>query len=206
MRREPGETREAILDATIRLLGERRDADKVTIDAVVGEVGCTPPTLYHYFPTKQDLLLAACQREYQQFAVEISVEGSGTGSGDGELPSALEALEAMGHAYLDWAVAHPTLYELLFMTRLELGVPTDLPAEATVDFHESPGLAELIDALERARDEGALHFENSSEVAFVFWAMVHGFASLGVSNPEIPGEFLRAGYRRACQALIVEYG
>ena len=70
-RRPKGELRERILAATIDLLHERSDPALVSIDAVVTAVGCTPPALYYYFPTKESLLSEACRIEYAAFAADL---------------------------------------------------------------------------------------------------------------------------------------
>ncbi|MEZ5194134.1 MAG: TetR/AcrR family transcriptional regulator [Nocardioides sp.] len=71
-RRPPGELRQAILDATMALLRERQDPRLVSVDAVVSAVGCTPPALYYYFPTKNDLLWQACHAHYHEFAADLA--------------------------------------------------------------------------------------------------------------------------------------
>ena len=139
MARKPrGRLREEILDATDRLLFSTGDAHGVSIDAVVEAVGCTPPALYYYFLTKDHLLLEACRRQYQRFAAGLQAALP-------ETSDPLAELRARGHAYLDWGIAHPEHYRILFMTAT--GAP---PSDQAADPHQSAGLAELIDNLERA--------------------------------------------------------
>lgn len=195
-RRPPGQLRSAILDATLRLLQDRQDPAQVSVDAVVSSVGCTPPALYYYFPTKDHLLWEACQRQYAAFAADL--ESMTTHTDD-----PLADLRARGLAYLSWAREHPAAYRVLFMTRLDLVDPAGAPSDpgAVPDFGETPGLDGLVRDLERARSAG-VHVGEATVTAFALWAVVHGFASLSISNPEIPLDFLLAGFERATTGMF----
>ena len=99
-RRPPGELRGQILDATIALLRERTDPALVSIDAVVSAVGCTPPALYYYFPTKERLLSEACRVEYAAFGADLD---AATPLSDDPLGD----IAARGEAYIAWARTTP---------------------------------------------------------------------------------------------------
>lgn len=196
MRRARGEVRTAILDEAIALLRATGDPAKVTIDAIVQAVGCTPPALYYYFPTKDELLFQACRREYELFAADLVASTPRT-------DDPLADLNALGLAYVRWACQHPAQYELLFMTRLELDSANAAPPG---EFADVPGLAELIAALRRVETElPAVDFGDLNAAAFGFWAIVHGFASLAVVNPAIPTEFVEQICTRACHGLALTY-
>ena len=200
VRQAQGRTREAILDATVDLLRQSRDPDAVTIDAVVGKVGCTPPTLYYYFPTKQHLLFEACEREYVKFAVDLLRD----------MPrdaAARDDIRSLGLAYLRWARAHPAEYALLFMTRLDVVDPAAQPgahAGGMPDLHEVPGLGYLVRLLERAASEG-LAIPDVTQATLNLWATVHGFSSLALTNQEIPAEMLERGLLEVCEGLLRTY-
>jgi AcrR family transcriptional regulator len=71
-RRPRGQLRDDILDVTARLIAERGDPTSVSIDDVVRAVDCTPPSLYYYFPSKDHLVYASCQRQYERFAAAVA--------------------------------------------------------------------------------------------------------------------------------------
>ncbi len=196
-RRPPGQLRADILSATSALLRERLDPDQVSIAAVVSAVGCTPPALYHYFPTKEHLLWEACRLQYAEFSADLQAMTTTT-----EDPRA--DLRARGAAYLRWAREHPAAYRVLFMTPLDLSDP-DAPepdaADGPPDFRDIPGLGDLVRDLERAAAAGH-PIGDANLAAFSLWAIVHGFASLSITEPAIPAEFLEAGLARATQGLI----
>lgn len=195
-RRERGTLRAQILATTGELLLVHGDPDLVSIEMVVSTVGCTPPALYYYFPTKAALLWEACQLQYAEFAADL----------DRATPTSEEPLEDLrrrGEAYLAWAHAHPAAYQQLFMTRLDLEDPDGQPDDGALpDFRDVPGLSSLVADLERAAAAGA-PIGDPGLTAFALWGLVHGFASLGVTNPEIPPEFLVAGFHRASAGLLL---
>ena len=195
-RRPPGELRAAILDATITLLRERQDPALVSVDAVVSAVGCSPPALYYYFPTKEKLVWEACRFQYAAFAADL--ESMTTHSDD-----PLSDLRTRGEAYLRWAREHPASYRQLFMTPLDVSDPAaaPLPPGAVPDFREIPGLDALVGDLERVNDAG-VPVGDPTLAAFALWAIVHGFASLSVTEPDIPADFLLAGLNRAYLGLL----
>lgn len=59
-RHTPGDRRERILDAAISLIGERGYYG-FTVNALARRCGLSNPGLLHYFPSKQDVLIAALQ-------------------------------------------------------------------------------------------------------------------------------------------------
>ncbi|MFN8195756.1 MAG: TetR/AcrR family transcriptional regulator [Nocardioidaceae bacterium] len=197
-RRPRGELRGQILDATITLLRERGEPALVSIESVVSAVGCTPPALYYYFPTKERLLWEACRLQYESFAADL--EAATPHSDD-----VLADLAARGEAYIAWAREHPASYRQLFMTRLDVADP-DAPDPrepgALPDFSSVPGLSALVADLERARAAGH-PVGDPSLAAFALWGLVHGFASLSVTEPDIPFEFLVAGLHRASAGLLL---
>ncbi len=196
-RRPPGQLRADILEATTALLRERLDPAQVSIAAVVSAVGCTPPALYHYFPTKEHLLWEACRAQYAEFSSDLAAMTPSTDDPRADLRS-------RGVAYLRWAREHPAAYRVLFMTPLDVrdpDAPEPEPAAGPPDFHDVPGLGDLVRDLERAAAAGH-PVGDANLAAFSLWAIVHGFASLSITEPAIPGAFLEAGLARATQGLI----
>ena len=103
-----GDVRGAILAAALRQLATTGNPDRVTIAAIVQEAGCTPPSLYHYWPNREVLLQEASGQGWAQFRASQS----GAVAGD---RGPLERLRQRGQAYLDFARAKPTLFRVLFL-------------------------------------------------------------------------------------------
>ena len=192
-RRPRGQLKEMILDATDQLLFSTNGVQSVSIDAVVEAVGCTPPALYYYFPTKENLIFEAGQRQYQRFATELETSLPQT-------DDPLTELRARGHAYLVWGIEHPEHYRILFMT------PYPPPGENVLaDPSDVPGLKELFDNLARAVAVGVMRPADPWEMALGFWSIVHGITALAIINPFIRSDFTHATLTTTSDALIRQY-
>jgi AcrR family transcriptional regulator len=141
----------------------------VTMRAVAAEVGCSPMTPYRYFASKEHIFAAVRAEAFRRFAdvQEKSVRG---------LEDSYARLDALGHAYVDFAVTDPESYRLMF----ELG-------QAPLSDH--PEVAEegerawkvIRGVVGDAIDAGALTGDPDT-VTHVFWAGVHGVASLALAG------------------------
>ncbi len=187
-----GALRRQILAATASLLAEHGDPRDVAIDDVVAAVGCTPPSLYYYFPTKQALLHEVCRTQYEEFAQTIE---------PGLPEDALDELVERGVAYLDWAVTNPAMYRVLFLDRpVEAGDPIAGP----VDPSAAAGLGELIGNILRAQEAGVLVAGDPLSIAVRLWSVVHGIASLVVVNPDLPLELAKSVLAQNTMAVIAD--
>jgi len=72
-------TREAILDATDRLLG-RLGYQKTTIDDLAREAGIARRTVYLHFPSKEEIFLASIDRVVERLLAELGSIATGGGS------------------------------------------------------------------------------------------------------------------------------
>ncbi len=68
---ERSTSRDAILAATRRVIAER-GRGKLTMSAIATAAGVSRPTLYRWFPTKDDLLAAIVVYEEEQFDLGVS--------------------------------------------------------------------------------------------------------------------------------------
>lgn len=150
---------------------------------------CTPPSLYHHFGSVNRLILAACGREFALFAESLAASVAATTSPE-------HAIRLRGRGYLDWGLANPAAYRVLFMSQ---GVPGD---QQHGDVPEAGGgLMALVDDVKAAMDAGDLPRGDPVVVALAHWAAVHGVTSLGVSNPGVPRGMLHAALGVLADAL-----
>lgn len=73
------DTRGALIDALLALVGQE-GFESTSVDAIVARAGLSKGTFFHYFPTKDALLDASCERLAEQGwkAVEPAFDGPGT--------------------------------------------------------------------------------------------------------------------------------
>jgi AcrR family transcriptional regulator len=103
----PAERREHLLDAAVELAAGR-DLTTLSVADIAGHAGVSEGLLYHYFPTKDALLLAAVERAADAMAAALDVAAQG---------APLEALTAGLMAYLDHVQADPTGWRALLQAR-----------------------------------------------------------------------------------------
>jgi AcrR family transcriptional regulator len=172
-----------ILECTLALLEETGDPATVTIARVVSAAGCSPPTLYHYWDSRDDLLREAAQAGWAEFGA-TQVEASPP-------VDPFEEIAERGRRYLRFALERPGLFKALF---LERAGADDLPERQP---EPGPVLGDLIEAVGRATRES-----DPLPTALALWSAVHGVATLAVTTP-MSQMLARAIFERQ-QALMIE--
>jgi len=166
------DVRGAILAATVRQLEATGSPDRVTVAAIVDEAGCTPPSLYHYWPKRELLLQEASARGWAQF------RGSQAGAvADSHDP--IERLRLRGRAYLDFALAKPALFRVLFLVPQAVG-PAHAHAESGKALHD------LVRDVAEAMASGQLRAADPLTTALALWSAMHGVAALWTVTPNLP--------------------
>ncbi|MGA7689781.1 MAG: TetR/AcrR family transcriptional regulator [Jiangellales bacterium] len=178
---------------TLRLLEKTGDPAAVNVAAIVTEVGCTPPTLYHYWPKRELLLREASALGFARFRSSQATAASTT-------TDPVDRIRLRGEAYLDFALARPALFRVLFLDR---PVPDHVPT--TVD-DPGEGLADLVADVSAAIEAGQLTGDDPLVVAVGLWAAVHGIAALWTATPGLPRGLAGTISARQTEALLTGYG
>lgn len=172
-RGEGDRLRDEILDAAERVLAEAGSEQAMSIRAVADAARITPPSIYMHFADKTDLVYAVCERHFAALDdyVETKVDG---------LVDPYERLGMRGRAYIEFALAHPEQYRVLFMG-------TDIPEHYTAEkMTEMSGFAHLVANVEECMAAGTMAPDDPELVSIGLWALVHGVTSLLVSRPNFP--------------------
>jgi AcrR family transcriptional regulator len=167
------DVRGAILAAALRLLESTGSPDRVTVAAIVDEAGCTPPSLYHYWPTRDLLLKEASASGWARFRASQT-----DALADDLLP--VDRLRLRGTAYLDFALAEPALFRVLF-----LEPPATAPGEPP---ETGKALGDLVADVIAAMKSGQLRTADPLTTALTLWSAMHGVASLWAVNPSLPAD------------------
>jgi AcrR family transcriptional regulator len=171
-RGEGAKLREEILDAAERLIVRAGNADAVSVRAIAEAVGVTPPAIYLHFPDKEALVLAVCERRFEQFDATIEAAGDTT-------DDPVESLRRRGRAYVQFGIEHPEAYRVLFMTGFPGRDPLDALAGAG-----ARSFRHLVEAVERAIDADRFRQVDPLVAAVGIWTAVHGVTSLLITMPE----------------------
>jgi AcrR family transcriptional regulator len=170
--------RDDILDAAEGLLINTGSEDAVSIRAVAKTVGCTAPSIYRHFEDKQHLIFEVCARHFGRLADFVGDAVAG-------IDDPVEAIGAMGRAYVRFALDHPEHYRIMFMGRSEL-TPEQYADERIL---ESGAFGGLVAVVQRCIDAGRFRADlgEAVTIAHALWATVHGVASIAVAKPNLPG-------------------
>jgi AcrR family transcriptional regulator len=91
--RRGARSREAVLDAAERLIAEQ-GYEAATVAALVKEAGIPASSVYHYFGSKEGVLLAVMERGAQRFFAELPFADRRAGSRENHLRALLDAVAA----------------------------------------------------------------------------------------------------------------
>ncbi|WP_328493174.1 TetR/AcrR family transcriptional regulator [Streptomyces sp. NBC_00414] len=169
--RERADARESILSAALDVA--RRDGwDAVTMRRLADEIEYSANFAYRYFTGRDDILLALVRQGFARLrdsmATAAAPEGPGTdgGSTAGASGTAAAAVRRAGHAYLDFGLTEPDLYQLMY----GLG-GVRVPATDAWDEGQAVGdlLAGLLATAGDTRPEGHV---------LRLWATAHGLIAL----------------------------
>jgi AcrR family transcriptional regulator len=187
-----GNLRRALLDAALATI--RADGvDGLTLRDIGTRVGVSRTALYRHFADKRALLSAVATegfRTLRQQLVEAWEEG-------GRGPA---AFQAMGVAYVRFAVANPAHYRVMFGGFVHQQAPDpELAAEAEGAFQA------LVDALAALQRDGVVRGDDTVLMSQFVWAVVHGVAMLAIDGqlPEPGGveELMSYALERVATAI-----
>jgi AcrR family transcriptional regulator len=176
--REKGEIREKILDAARELFVEF-GYEGVSMRKVAQRIDYSPTAIYLHFANKESLFRELCAKDFLKLATQLRELRAIADPG--------ERLSACAGAYVDFAVANPSHYKLMFMTSRPKLLPlTDEQVSHRGDPNED-GYAFLLGLVREMMAVGAFREDLTDPglVAQTLWAAVHGVASLEiVMNPD----------------------
>jgi AcrR family transcriptional regulator len=179
-RGEGDRLRGEILAAAEALLVETADESAVSIRAIADRVGVTPPSIYRHFADKDALLQSVCRAVFAR--LDDTLEKA---AGDAVDP--LDELMRKGHAYVDFGLAHPESYRILFMIHHAYKTAMTAAVDAS-DLPGSTAFLHLQDTVHRVLELGGPGAPRPDEFAMTcsVWTAVHGITSLRISMPNFP--------------------
>jgi AcrR family transcriptional regulator len=159
-----GDLREALIAAARRLVMER-GAENFTLADACRVAGVTTAAPYRHFRSKQEILAEIASRgfdELQSRAMAVIAEKG---------PGTLDAIIAMGQAYVDFAVKETPVFRLMFGQEPSLKKAEDVAGTGHDCF------ANLIEQITLYCQKNRVRGD-TLEIALRLWTFVHGAASL----------------------------
>jgi AcrR family transcriptional regulator len=165
-----GNLRRALLDAGLALLAER-GVDGFTLREVARRAGVSHAAPSHHFGDRGGLIRAIVAESFELLGDGLAEAASGAGD------DPIDRIDAMGLAYVEFALDNPERYRLMFRTELSQAGTSEAPTDA--DAAGGGAFATLMAAVQDAADQGLLRDGvDAGAAAVTAWASVHGLASL----------------------------
>jgi AcrR family transcriptional regulator len=190
-----GNLREALIEATLRLI-EEGGPDQVTVREAARRAKVSSAAPFRHFPTRTALMTAVAEEAHRRLRDEIDMALESAPSED-----PLARLIALGTAYLQWAVRNPTHFEVVSARRL---IDYDGSDYLRQDNEALRALMETL--LREAVQRGQLAIRDIARTVLEARALVYGLARMYVDGHfaqwGIPGEAAEASMRRVLLMFI----
>ena len=164
-KRRQQQTKQAIIDAALHIITEKGQP-ALSMRAIARRIDYSPAGLYEYFGSKEEILDHVCQIGHQRLHAAMSQVDP--------LLSDVAYLEALGLAYVQFALDNPDYFLLMFTTESADSPPT------APEWSDS-AFSILIRAIERGVGNGTFVERPGQDVlglAYAAWSLVHGIAML----------------------------
>jgi AcrR family transcriptional regulator len=181
-RRKPyhhGALHSALIEASIALAREG-GPDRVVLREAARVAGVSHSAAYRHFADREALLVEVSCHARSELAAEMRRRVN-------RAKDSLEQLQAVGTAYVDFALTQPGLFRTAFISHpaatpaedhdRPAGPQTRSPADSTEPFEI------LGQVLDQAQDAGLLEPRRRPGAEIAAWSAVHGLASLLLDGP-----------------------
>lgn len=171
-----GDLRNALLEKALHLVDER-GPEGFSLREAAREVGVSPAAAYRHFADKNALLAALAADGHGRLATAMERALAKLPGSAGTKPRAVAAVLAIGDAYVEFAVRHPSHFRVMF-------------GPCTEEEGFAPGCAPtgrnafqiLVDTLDGLVAAGVLHPEARDGAEITAWSVVHGLGALLVEG------------------------
>ncbi len=177
----------AILDAALDLL-ETEGPDALSVRRIAAAAAVAPMGVYNHFESKAGIVEALFIQGFEQLSEAL---GSIADIQDPD-----EALREGGRRYRALALAHPMLYQVMFLKAVPGFEPSDHALEIAAGAFNS-----LVAAVQRAMSAGVLAEGSPTETANLIWSSHHGWVSLELMGIGFV-EDKDAAYDHLCSTML----
>lgn len=161
-----------ILNAAQKLFVEK-GVEHTTIRNIANAISYSIGTVYVYYKDKNDILHALHSQGFIQLANEMKVVYQ-------NVLNPMERLKALGRVYLRFALENPEMYNLMFTMKAPIEY---LESENKAHWREGMGAFDVLrQTVQTCIDAGHFKGHALDALAFANWSMVHGMATLHISN------------------------
>ena len=195
-----GDLRDTLMAAALEHI-EVGGTEKLSLRALAREAGVSPTAPYRHFPTKTCLLAALATEGFVELGAVAERVVQGT------FGSARERVVALGSGYVEYALAQPVKYRLMFG-----GVLTDFSAFEELVVAAESCYERVLGVIAAGIDQREFIDAPATELGAATWSAFHGIASLLIDkapNAELHADsaalgalrHLRSHYTQALDVL-----
>jgi AcrR family transcriptional regulator len=145
--------------------------EAISIRNIAERIEYSPATIYLYYKDKNEIIHALHQEGFKLLIQHFEPLNT--------IPSAFERLKAMGKAYIQFALKHPDVYQLIF----SMTEPLEHLAECEMEWDEGDASFQLLmKTVQGCQEEGYFKGVEPVGMSFVIWSTMHGLCTLRTSG------------------------
>ncbi len=161
-----GDLKRALIETAVKTIA-RHGAGSLSLRELAARAGVSPGAPYHHFSNRDELLALIAEEGFARLASQLIVAREAAPA------SASARLEALGLAYVTFAVSSPGYFRVMFHGASKSSGPTQAGLRA---FHL------LRDAVVACQEAGQAPKGDPTALVLLAWSAVHGFATLWVDR------------------------
>ncbi len=197
-----GDLRNALVEEALRLIA-RRGVESFSLREAARSLGVSPTAAYRHFADKDALLGAVASEGFARLAAAMEQAVARLKAPPGSAARAAAAMLAVGEAYVDFALRHPSHFRVMFGPWLKRSADCEPDPSST----GKNAYQLLIDALDALVASGAIRPEARAGAEIGAWTGVHGFASLAMDGTlDLPPREQAAALRQSLRTYLLGLG
>jgi AcrR family transcriptional regulator len=161
-----GDLKRVLLDTAVRAIA-KHGVDSLSLRGLAARAGVSPGAPYHHFSNRDELLASIAEEGFTRLEARLIA------ARDAAADDASARLEALGLAYVTFAVSSPGYFRVMFHGASKSSGPTEAGLRA---FHL------LRDAAVACQKASQAPKGDVTSLVLLAWSAVHGFATLWVDR------------------------
>jgi AcrR family transcriptional regulator len=164
-----GDLRRAVIDTALAIIADR-GIDSLTMREIVNQIGVSRMAPYRHFKNKAELLAVLAQEGFEGMyaATQLAVRTSA---------QPIDRLQAIGVAYIFYAIDRPVHYRVMFDASLSNRTIYPLLYQSAVKNFDC-----LVEILIQCQQQGAIRAGDTQQIAQITWSLVHGLSLLSIDR------------------------
>ncbi len=162
-----GDLHQSLIDAALELITENQETKTLSLREVARRVGVSHTAPYRHFADKEALLAAVAEEGFRILTLCLQSSLKNTSH------DPLQALQAIGVAYVKFAIAHPAHYRVMFGA-----LRADSQSYPSLSAAGQEAFTVMTNTIQTGQDAGKINSGEPQHLAWVTWSLVHGLAML----------------------------